>query len=110
MGQGLDQAQLFAKLTKTYSVFTFFSFFFSHNAYLVQFITINTTFTAVYSMPTQKESGRHLLVLQNVPRRKPTLAKPKALQVVISYSKILSQSRVMMNLLSGYCVGIESLS
>ena len=59
-------------------------------------------------MATQKESGRHLLVPQNVPPWKPTLAKPKALQIVISYSKILSKSRVMMNLLSGYCVGIES--
>ena len=86
----------------------FFSPFFSHNAYLVQFITVNTTFMAVYSMPMQKESGRHLLVLQNVPQRKPTLAKPKALQIVITYSKILSQSRVMMILLLGYCVGIES--
>ena len=83
-------------------------FFFSHNAYLVQFISVNTTFTAVYSMPMQKESRRHLLVPQNVPQQKPTLAKPKALQIVITYSKILSQSHVMMILLSGYCVGIES--
>ena len=58
-------------------------------------------------MPKQKESGRHLLVPQNVPPQKPTLAKPKALQIVISYSKILSQSHVMMNLLSGYCVALN---
>ena len=95
-------------ITKNKEDYIFFPFFFSHNAYLVQFITVNTTFTVVYSMPMQKESGRHLLVPQNVPQWKPTLAKPKALQIVITYSKIVSQSRVMMILLSGYCVGIES--
>ena len=63
---------LFGASSQAYSVTVFVPFFyFSRNAYLVQFITVNTTFSAVYSMPTQYESGRHLWAPQNLPPRKP---------------------------------------